>query len=189
MTESETDIVRQAKAGDHAAFGQLFQRYRRPVLSFLYGMTNRRDLTEDLLQETVSRAFVLLPNLREESKFSTWLFGIARNVAREKGRSRQRDRNRVDLEISGPDALSDPNPDPEADAIRRQLYQAIQRGFAALDEDRRTALVLRVLADKQYLEIAEITGWSLPKVKIEIYRARTELRRMMEPHLRGSLRR
>lgn len=84
MTESETDIVRQAKAGDHAAFGQLFQRYRRPVLSFLYGMTNRRDLTEDLLQETVSRAFVLLPNLREESKFSTWLFGIARNVARER---------------------------------------------------------------------------------------------------------
>jgi RNA polymerase sigma-70 factor (ECF subfamily) len=153
------------------------------VLSFLYGMTGRRDMTEDLLQETVSRAFILLPNLREESKFSTWLFGIARNVARERSRSKLRNDDPVDPEMPSADAISDPRPDPETDAIKRQLYRAISKGFAVLDEDRRTALALRVLAEKQYREIAEITGWSLARVKIEIHRARLEMRKMMEPYL------
>jgi len=183
VAESEAEIVRLAKQGDHPAFSQLFQRYRRPVLSFLYGMTGRRDTTEDLLQETVSRAFLLLPNLREESKFSSWLFGIARNVVRERSRSKLRNCDPVDLERSSAHTVSDPRPDPETDAIQRQLYQAIRKGFAVLDEDRRTALALRVLAEKQYQEIAEITGWSLARVKIEIHRARLEMRKMLEPYL------
>jgi len=184
VAETEAEIVQRAKQGDHAAFSLLFERYRRPVLGFLFGMTGRRDSTEDLLQETVSRAFALLPKLREESKFSTWLFGIARNVAREKGRKTLRDYAATDIETSGTDMFSDPRPDPETDAIRQQLYRAIRKGFAVLDEDRRTALVLRVLAEKRYQEIAAITGWSLARVKIEIHRARIEMRKMMEPYLR-----
>lgn len=184
MAESEANIVQRARQGDHPAFSKLFQRYRRPILSFLYGMTGRRDLTEDLLQETASRAFMLLPNLREESKFPAWLFGIARNVAREKGRRELRDVDRVDLEACGVDAFSDTRPDPETDAINRQLYQAISKGFAMLDEDRRAALALRVLGEKRYEEIAEITGWSLARVKIEIHRARVEMRKIMEPFLK-----
>jgi RNA polymerase sigma-70 factor, ECF subfamily len=183
VTEAETDIVRRAKQGDHPAFTQLFQRYRRPVLGFLYGMTGRHDFTEDLLQETVRRAFTLLPHLREEAKFPTWLFGIARNVAREKNRLRPRDRNRIDLESSEVETLADSKPDPETDAIRQQMLQGIRAGFAALDEDRRTALTLRVLGEKRYQEIAEITGWSLARVKVEIHRARIEMRKKLEPYM------
>ncbi len=182
MAESETDIVRRAKQGDHPSFDRLFQRYRKPVLSFLYGMTGRRDLTEDLLQETVSRAFTFLPGLREESQFSTWLFGIARNVAREQGRSLLRDR--LDPDNSVADKVSDPRPDPETHAIRRQLYQAVGRGLGFLDEDRRAALALRVLGEKQYREIADILGWSLSRTKVEIHRARVEMRKWMEPYLK-----
>jgi RNA polymerase sigma-70 factor, ECF subfamily len=184
VAESEADTVRQAKQGDQHAFDRLFHRYRRPVMGFLYGMTGRRDFAEDLLQETVSRAFMLLPSLREESKFSAWLFGIAGNVAREKGRSRLRDCNQLDLDGPVAEAVIDPKPDPEADAIKRQLYRAIGKGFSLLDEDRRTALALRVLGEKQYQEIAEITGWSLARVKVEIHRARAEMRKRMEPYIK-----
>lgn len=181
MEESELDVVRRAKQGDHAAFGQLVQRYRRPVLRFLYGMVGRRDAAEDLVQEAISRAFRLLPNLREEAKFSTWLFGIAKNTAREKSR-RLRSNGWINLDNPVADKLTDPKPGPEIDAMQQQLFRAINKGFASLDEDRRTVLALRVLGDKSYQQIAEITGWSLSRVKIEIHRARIEMRKSVEPY-------
>jgi RNA polymerase sigma-70 factor (ECF subfamily) len=181
--ETGIEFVRQAKRGDRLAFGQLFDRYSRPVLSFLYGMVGQRELAEDLMQETFSRAFRLLPHLREEAKFSSWLFGIAKNVAREDYGRRGRYQNRVGLDDPAFDTLFDPLVSPELDAMQRQLYQAIRAGLAALDEERRTALALRVFADKSYQEIADIIGWSLAKVKIEIHRARLEMRKMIKPYV------
>ncbi len=183
VVELEQDIVRRAKRGDQPAFGQLFNRYSRPVLSFLYGMVGEPELAEDLMQETFSRAFMLLSHLRDEAKFSTWLFGIARNVAREEYRQQTGDRNRVGLDDPMVDHLLDPKATPEMNAMQQQLYRAISSGFAALDEERRMALALRVLADKSYQEIVEITGWSLAKVKTEIHRARLEMRKFTEPYL------
>jgi RNA polymerase sigma-70 factor (ECF subfamily) len=135
------------------------------------------------MQETFSRAFKLLGGLRDEAKFSTWLFGIAKNVARESHRERAHDQNRVGLDDPTVDEMFDPLVGPEADVMKRQLYQAISSGLAALDEERRMALALRVFADKSYQEIVEITGWSLAKVKTEIHRARLEMRKMIKPYL------
>jgi RNA polymerase sigma-70 factor (ECF subfamily) len=187
VEEPETDIVRRAMRGDPAAFGKLFQRYSRPILSFLFGMAGRQESAEDLMQETLSRAFLLLPNLRDEAKFSTWLFGIAKNVAREKLRQRVFSIRQVELDSAEANSLLDANADPEAAAMRQQLHQAICRGIRALEGDSRTVLSLRVFAEMKYEEIAEITGWSLPKVKSEIYRARLKMRTMMQPHLERKL--
>jgi RNA polymerase sigma-70 factor (ECF subfamily) len=181
--ESETELVRRAKAGDQLAFSQLFDRYSRPVLSFLHGLVVRRELAEELMQETFVRAFALIVGLRREAQFSTWLFGIAKNVARESRREQSHHQNQIGLDDPVVDALFDPSVSPESDAIKRQLRQAIHRGLAALDEDRRTALALRVFAEKSYQEIADITGWSLAKVKTEIHRARLEMREMVGPYL------
>ncbi len=183
VEESESEIVRRAMQGDDPAFSRLFQRYSRPLQSFLFGMSGRRELAEDLMQETISRAFQLLPNLRDESKFSTWLFGIARNVALELYRQRSRDLKQVGLNHQEVQKLSDRGSSPETDVIKQQLYQAINNGFHLLDEESRAVLALRVLAEKKYHEIAEITGWSLPKVKVEIHRARLKMRKIIEPHL------
>jgi RNA polymerase sigma-70 factor (ECF subfamily) len=185
--EPEADIVRRAMRGDPAAFGRLFQRYSRPVISFLFGMAGQQDSAEDLMQETLSRAFLLLPNLRDEAKFSTWLFGIARNVVREKRRKRARSIRYVEWNNSETDKLPDARANPEATVIRQQLHHAIGKGIRALEEDSRIVLSLRVFAELKYEEIAEITGWSLPKVKTEIYRARLKMRTMMQPHLERQL--
>jgi RNA polymerase sigma-70 factor (ECF subfamily) len=183
VEESEPEIVRRAMQGDDPAFRCLFDRYSRPLESFLYGMTGRRELAEDLMQETISRAFQLLPKLRDELKFSTWLFGIARNVALELCRKRSRHLYQVDLDHLEVQKICAPGPSQETDVIRRQLYEAIHNGFGRLDEESRMVLALRVLAEKKYHEIAEITGWSLPKVKVEIHRARLKMRKIIEPHL------
>jgi RNA polymerase sigma-70 factor (ECF subfamily) len=183
VEEPETDIVRRAMQGEDPAFSQLFHRYSRPLQSFLYGMAGRRESAEDLMQETVSRAFRLLPTLRDESKFSSWLFGIARNVALETCRRHPRNLKQVGLDHQEVQKLSDPGMSPETDAMKQQLYRAVNTGLSLLDEESRTVLALRVFAEKKYQEIAEITGWSLPKVKVEIHRARLKMRKIVEPHL------
>lgn len=185
LDESEPRIVRRAMHGDDSAFSMLFHRYSRPLMSFLYGISGRRELAEDLMQETVGRAFSLLRNLRDEEKFSTWLFGIARNVALESGRRQERNLKQVALDVPEVKRFTNPGINPETDAIRKQLFQAVQKGLNTLDEDLRIVLALRVFAEKKYQEIADITGWSLARVKIEIHRARLKMRKIMEPHLRG----
>src|SRR5215471_5707868 len=88
LMNSSADLVARACQGDHEAFRLIFERYSRPVLSFIYDLVGDRDLAEELAQETFVRAYRSLKSLREETKLSTWLFGIAKNVSRESLRAR-----------------------------------------------------------------------------------------------------
>src|SRR5215210_488356 len=83
LMNSSEDLVAQARRGDEEAFRLIFERFARPLISFIYDMVGERELAEDLTQETFVRAYRNLGALREEARFSTWLFGIAKNVARE----------------------------------------------------------------------------------------------------------
>src|SRR5438132_4500131 len=97
LMNSSADLIAHARQGDHEAFRLIFERYSRPVISFIYDVVSDRELAEELTQETFVRAYRNLGTMREETKLSTWLFGIARNVAREALRARMRD-DHVDLE-------------------------------------------------------------------------------------------
>ena len=92
--QSADDITARARRGDDDAFRLIFERYSRPIISFIYDMVGRRDLAEELTQETFVRAYNNLGGLQDDAKLSTWLFGIAKNVARESLRTRQRDDQR-----------------------------------------------------------------------------------------------
>src|SRR5687768_11834849 len=83
VMNSSQDLIARARTGDPEAFGLLFERHARSVLAFLSNLLGRRDVAEELTQETFVRAYRGLPEFRDEAKFSTWLFGIAKNVARE----------------------------------------------------------------------------------------------------------
>ena len=74
------DLIARARGGDEEAFRLIFERYTRPVISFIFYMVNQRDLAEELAQETFVRAYKSLNALRDEAKLSTWLFGIAKNI-------------------------------------------------------------------------------------------------------------
>lgn len=88
MNISEETIAR-ARRGDGEAFRLIFEWYTRPVISFIFYMVNERGLAEELAQETFLRAYKSIGSLRADERLSAWLFGIARNVARESLRSRR----------------------------------------------------------------------------------------------------
>jgi len=182
MSSLETPIER-ARRGDPEAFRQLFERYSRPVISFVYDMVGDRALAEDLTQETFVRAYRHLGSLREESKFSTWLFSIAKNVAREHLRSGERRASKVELDDEQVLELAGEGRTPVEGLLDKELNSVVRRALGALDEDKRTVFALKVFQQRSYEEIVEITGFSLPKVKTDLHRARAEMRRRIRPYL------
>src|SRR5205085_9632923 len=91
LMNSFEDLIARARRGDDEAFRLIFERYARPIISFIYDMVGQRELAEDLTQETFVRAYKNLNALQDDAKLSMWLFGIAKKVARESLRSRHRE--------------------------------------------------------------------------------------------------
>jgi|SRR5436190_10775422 len=182
LMNSSADLIARACAGDPEAFRLIFDRYSRPLISFLYDLVSNRELAEELTQETFVRAYRNLATMREETKLSTWLFGIARNVAREAMRARARNSRNVDLEDQSVQDLSDTAPVPVDRLLGKELNAVIRRSLAALDEDKRLVFTLKVFQQCSYEEIAEITGFSIAKLKTDLHRARSEMRRRISPY-------
>jgi len=182
LMNSAADLVTRVCQGDADAFRLIFERYSRPVISFIYDMVNDRALAEELTQETFVRAFRAIHTMRAETKFSTWLFGIARNVARESLRARARAGNHVDLGDKSVMHLSDDKPAPVDGVLSKELNELIRCSLAALDEDKRLVFTLKVLHQCSYEEISGITGFSLAKLKTDLHRARAEMRKRISSY-------
>ena len=182
LMNSSRDLVTRVCQGDHEAFRLIFDRYSRPLIGFLYDMVSDRELAEELTQETFVRAFRAIHTMNPETKLSTWLFGIARNVARESLRARTRASKHVTLEDELVMDLSDHKPVPVDRLLSKELNELIRRSLAALDEDKRLVFTLKVFHQCSYDEIAEITGFSLAKLKTDLHRARAEMRRRIQPY-------
>ena len=184
LMNSSADLVARACQGDQEAFRLIFERYSRPLISFIYDQVGNRDVADELTQETFVRAYRSLHTLRTETKLSTWLFGIAKNVARESLRARVRDDRNVDLDDKLVLNLSDRGPVPVKQLLNKELNEVIQNSLALLDEDKRLVFTLKVFQQCSYEEIAEITGFSIPKLKTDLHRARTEMRRRVGQYVR-----
>src|SRR5260370_34269764 len=98
LMNSSADLVARACQGDQEAFRLIFERYSRPLISFIYDQVSNRELAEELTQETFVRAYRGVHTLRTETKLSTWLFRIAKNGARESLRARQRTNQHAHLD-------------------------------------------------------------------------------------------
>ena len=184
LMNSSADLVARACRGEEEAFRLIFERYSRPVLSFIYDQVGDHELADELAQETFVRAYRNLHALREETKLSTWLFGIAKNVARESLRARRRTNQHVDLDDKLVLNLSDRGPVPVKQLLNKELNEVIQNSLALLDEDKRLVFTLKVFQQCSYEEIAEITGFSIPKLKTDLHRARTEMRKRVGSYVR-----
>jgi len=182
LMNSSADLVTRVCQGDDEAFRLIFERYSRPVIGFIYDMINDRGLAEELTQETFVRAYRAIHTMRAETKLSTWLFGIARNVARESLRARARANSHVDLADKSVMDLSDDKPVPVEGLLSKELNALVRRSLASLDEDKRLVFTLKVLHQCSYEEIAAITGFSLAKLKTDLHRARAEMRKKISPY-------
>ncbi|MBI3653819.1 MAG: sigma-70 family RNA polymerase sigma factor [Acidobacteria bacterium] len=183
LMNSSQELIARVRGGDEEAFRLIFDRYIRPVISFIYDMTGQRDLAEELAQETFVRAYRGIQSLKDETKLSTWLFGIAKNVAREALRSRLRENHKVEMENDSVMELSDTELLPDGRLLNKELNRVIHEALATLDQDRRAVFTLKVFHQRSYEEIAAITGFSIPKLKTDLHRARAEMRRRIQPYL------
>lgn len=184
---SAEDLIARVRSGETDAFQLIFDRYSRPVISFIYDLTNDRESSEELMQETFVRAYKNLGTLRGDAKLSTWLFGIAKNVARESFRTRQRASRNVELDDEAVRELRDGKLPPDDSLINKELNGVIRSALARLDDDKRLVFALRVFQQQSYEEIAAITGFSIAKLKTDLHRARIEMRRLIRPYLEVSL--
>jgi RNA polymerase sigma-70 factor (ECF subfamily) len=183
LMNSAEDLAYRARSGDEEAFSLLFHRFIRPITSFIYEMVGNRALAEELAQETFVRAYKNLDTLRSDAKFSTWLFGIARNVIREWLRGSQERRFPVEVDEQAVLGLQDTQLGPDGQFMNKELIAATRRALQFLNEDQRLVFSLRVFLQRSYQEITEITGFSLTKVKKDLFRAREAMRRHLAPYL------
>jgi len=183
FAEISPGVVSRAKCGDEDAFHLIFNRYGRPVLSFIYNLVHNRELAEELTQETFVRAHRNLGGLKDDLRLSTWLFGIARNVARESARQARKDNMKVGLDE--PESLRLESSDilPEGVMLDRELTETIRKALISLDEDKRIVFSLKIFHEKSYEEISAITGHSVGKLKTDLHRARLEMRKRIAPYL------
>ncbi|HYJ47551.1 MAG TPA: sigma-70 family RNA polymerase sigma factor [Pyrinomonadaceae bacterium] len=181
--DTHEDLIARARRGDEEAFRLIFERFTRPIISYIFYMVSRRDLAEELAQETFVRAYKGMGALRDDARLSTWLFGIARNVARESLRSSMRDRQQTQCDDSAVLEICDERPTPDGQLLDKELSNVVRRALLLLDQDKRLVFALKVYQQRSYDEIAEMTGFSIPKIRNDLHRARAEMRRRLSSYL------
>lgn len=179
----EQALVARAAQGDQRAFQRIFQRYAPPVQRFLRDQLRDAASADEATQETFVRAHRNLSRIREGAKLKSWLFGIARNVARERMRARGRESRNTP--ISDELGLAGTTGTPEDALLGAEAGVVLEQALAKLSPERRAALTMRLDHGLSYPDIAEAMQWNLSKVKNEIHRARLELRTSLRPYLRG----
>ncbi len=179
--EIELELVLQCQQGNQQSFRQLYRRYCTRVRSTLYQLCGSEAL-DDLVQEVFLRAWKGLPQLREPSQFSTWLYRICWNVASDRRRSLQKQRSFLSkLRIAQEElSISDSKHSLAPDLMELHYQDIIQRGLQQLSFEHRAVLVLHDLEDLPQKEVGQILGISVGTVKSRLFHARMSLRRYMQ---------
>jgi len=175
-------LVAEAKAGSYAAFDELVNRYERKIYRLGLNLTGTPEDAEDVLQEAFLKAFVHLPDFREDSRFYTWLVRIAVNEGLMKLRKRRSDKS-VPIEDSVdeegevlPREFADWKPNPEEQYAQAEIEEILRHAAQTLSPAFRTVFLLRDVEGLSTQETADVVGISEGAVKARLFRARLQLR-------------
>jgi RNA polymerase sigma-70 factor, ECF subfamily len=180
---AERRLLARARQGDPLAFRALFEQHAPAVWRFLRDLFRDDAAADEATQETFVRAHGRLGALRDDTRLTSWLLGIARHIHLESRRGRG---THLDVAAEENEPLLEaalPSPTPEDLLLDRELEELMAEALGELREERRAALLLRIDHGLAYEEIAQVMGWSLPKVKNEIHRARLQLRERLAAHV------
>lgn len=173
----------KVKDGDIGKLGMLFERYKKPLFGFFYGLNRDAAASQDLVQNVFYRILKYRYLFREDGEFKTWMFHIARNVSHDHFR-KQKGARQDDLELCKERLATGEN--RESEWQRDEEMQLLSMAMERLPEDKREILLLSKYHDRKYREIAEIIGCTEGAVKVKVFRAMQHLKevyRMLEKHL------
>ena len=182
MERSEAELIAAVLAGDPASFEPLVQRYSPRVFATARRYARRESEIEDIVQEVWLKAFDKLKSFRGEAPFEQWLMRMAVRTCYDFLRGHQRNRESSFSEISEPEDdwlerfVADPGSAPDdADAAKILIDRVMEK----LSPEARMVIQLLEIEDRSVKEIAELTGWSVPLVKVRAFRARGEMRKIL----------
>jgi len=186
----DSAVVQAFLDGNTRAFTELVVRYQARLLNFVYRTIGDRERAEDLVQEVFVRVYRHLQRFDQSKKFSTWIYTIASNLAKNELRNRSRNplvlfqtiRKQWEADHR-PLQFEDTTARPDDLFRKRHLRELVEWAVERLPEHHRVVFVLRELEGKSYDEIAEITSCNLGTVKSRLNRARNNFAAIVAPHL------
>jgi RNA polymerase sigma factor (sigma-70 family) len=172
-TLNDNALMDKVKSGDLDKLGLLFERYKKPLFGFFYGMNKDAELSEDLVQNVFVRILKYRTVFRGDGEFRTWMFHIARNVSHDHYRKK-----RVDARDSIEDWQDHVSEGENrfTEYQKEEDMQLLSMAMARLPDDKREILLLSKYQEKKYKEIAELLGCTESAVKVKVFRALQDLK-------------
>jgi len=190
--DPDAALMLRVKQGDMAAFTELVDKYKQSVSNLMYRMIRDATEAEDLAQVAFLQVYKSASRYEVSSKFSTWMFTIARNLCLNE--IRRRSRHRADS-LDAPHPQHEDQPlqqyedkktfSPPESLLQGELEEKIEEALAELPENQRTAIVLCRGDELSYEDIARVLGCSISATKSLIHRGRETLKLKLKPYLRS----
>jgi RNA polymerase sigma-70 factor (ECF subfamily) len=187
---SDVALVGRVRGGDESAFEELFNRHRRRVALIASRFFRQREQIEEIVQESFTKAYFALGDFsnQQEASFASWVARIAYNSCYDELRRTKRRHESALSDVSDEDSAwlnetlraVEAGGDVEAVAVTRDLAEKL---LARLSAEDRAVLVMLDAEEMSVSEIADVTGWSVSKVKVRAHRARASLRRVLKRFL------
>jgi RNA polymerase sigma-70 factor, ECF subfamily len=193
MDLTDGSCVTRARAGDTDAFRVLVERHSRSVFRLAFRMTGNEQDAEDVVQESMLRAYKQLGKFDERASFGTWLYRIAANCSLDLVRSRKRKAQHHALAPEGDGEMENPvlsvpspDPSPERMTLSGEIRERLSSAMAELSATERSAFVLRHFEGMCIEEVSKVLGCQPGAAKHSVFRAVQKLRRALEPAVSAS---
>ena len=189
---SDVDAMLRVKTGDESAFAYLVQKYRRPIVGFMYRLCHNPSTAEELAQEVFLRVYRSRTSYEPSAKFTTWLYRIATNLAVNHARDTRHERPENTLRLDERDQdtgntpdLADDSLSAEEQILKRERLAAIRSKVNALPERQRLAVIMHKYQQMDYRQIAGVLKLSESATKSLLYRAYETLREQLKEFVSG----
>jgi RNA polymerase sigma-70 factor, ECF subfamily len=183
----DSAIMLELRAGNMSGFDFLIQKYRKPIVNFMYRMVHNQAVAEELAQEVFLRVYRSRETYRAEARFSTWLYRIATNLGVNYARDTRRERaastvylDETDSETGTTPDVADDEPTVEASMLRRERLNAIRQHVLALPERQRMAVLMHKYEGMDYKQIGDVLKLSESATKSLLFRAYQTLREKLK---------
>jgi RNA polymerase sigma factor (sigma-70 family) len=177
---TDWELAHRAKSGDEAAYAMLISRHQAAIHNFIFRSAGDVETARELTQEVFVKAWFALRRVREQARFTTWLFQIAVNLCRDHAKSRSSRNARRTESISRDDRdnrsedreFASTSATPDREALQREFLAALEAEIQALPAELRSAFILGVVEHRSHKEVATILRLTAKAVEVRIYRAR-----------------
>lgn len=186
--QRDAQLMLRVKEGDDASFAELLERYRAPVIHFVYRMVQNQPMAEELAQDVFLRVYKARKNYEPSAKFTTWLFRIATHIALNAIRDSRAERAIASLDDQDAQLseVQDRKATIEQELVEDARNMDIRRAVQALPAKQRVAVLMHKYHEMDYAQIAEVLGCSESAVKSLLFRAYETLRRKLAHFVRGA---